>query len=106
MRPFIDFVQDARSAVEFVEKNRKCVVLRSLTKIFAIPGLRIGCLVAHPEAAAKLRAAIEPWSVNVVADRVTRACLEIANEFIRETRDFVTAEGSRHRSRTACARQP
>ena len=92
---FIDFVQDTRSCVEFAKRNRKVIVLRSLTKIFAIPGLRVGCLVAHPEAAAKLRSAIEPWSVNVVADRVTRACLEIADEFIRETRGFISVERSR-----------
>jgi threonine-phosphate decarboxylase len=92
---FIDFVQDAGSAVEFVEKNRKAIVLRSLTKIFALPGLRVGCVLGHPDAIGKLRDAIEPWSVNVIADRVTRACLEIADGFIRVTRDFVSAERSR-----------
>jgi threonine-phosphate decarboxylase len=92
---FIDFVQDARSAVEFVEKNRKCVVLRSLTKIFAIPGVRVGCVVGHPDAIGKLRDAIEPWSVNAVADHVTRACLEVADGFVRETREFVSVEVAR-----------
>jgi threonine-phosphate decarboxylase len=41
---FIDFVQGARSGVEFVEKNRKIIVLRSLTKIFAIPGCGLDAL--------------------------------------------------------------
>jgi threonine-phosphate decarboxylase len=92
---FIDFVQDARSVVEFVEKNRKVIVLRSLTKIFAIPGLRVGCLVGDPDVVRRLRNAIEPWSVNVIADHVTRSCLEVAEGFVRETRDFVSAERSR-----------
>jgi threonine-phosphate decarboxylase len=92
---FIDFVQDARSGVEFVEKNRKVIVLRSLTKIFAIPGLRLGCVVGHPDAVGKLRDAIEPWSVNAVADHVTRACLEVADGFISETREFVSVEVTR-----------
>src|SRR5258708_9505882 len=65
---FIDFVQGARSGVEFVEKNHKVIVLRSLTKIFALPGLRVGCIVGHPNAIGKLREAIEPWSVNDIAD--------------------------------------
>lgn len=89
---FIDFIQGARSAIEFVEKNRKCIVLRSLTKIFALPGLRVGCVVGHPDAIGKLRDAIEPWSVNAVADRVTRACLQVAEGFVRETRNFVSLE--------------
>jgi len=92
---FIDFVLDARSSVAFVEKNRKCVVLRSLTKIFALPGLRVGCVVGHPDAIGKLREAIEPWSVNAVADHVTRACVDVAEGFVRETREFVSAEVAR-----------
>jgi threonine-phosphate decarboxylase len=92
---FIDFVQGARSGVEFVEKNHKVIVLRSLTKIFAIPGLRVGCAVGHPDAIGKLRDAIEPWSVNAVADRVTLACLDVAEEFVQETKDFVAVEVTR-----------
>jgi threonine-phosphate decarboxylase len=92
---FIDFVQGARSGVEFVEKNRKVIVLRSLTKIFALPGLRVGCVLGHPDAIGKLCDAIEPWSVNAVADHVTRACLDVADEFVRETREFVSFEVAR-----------
>jgi len=92
---FIDFVQGARSGVEFVEKNRKVIVLRSLTKIFALPGLRVGCVVGHPDAIGKLREAIEPWSVNAVADHVTRACVDVADGFVRETREFVSVEVAR-----------
>jgi threonine-phosphate decarboxylase len=92
---FIDFVQNARSSVAFAEKNRKVIVLRSLTKIFAIPGLRVGCVVGHPDAIGKLRDAIEPWSVNAVADHVTRACLDVADGFVRETREFVSVEVAR-----------
>ncbi len=92
---FIDFVQDARSSVVFAEKNRKFIVLRSLTKIFALPGLRVGCVVGHPDAIGKLRDAIEPWSVNAVADHVTRACVDVADGFVRETREFVSVEVAR-----------
>src|ERR1700730_7111337 len=87
---FIDFVQGARSGVELVEKNRKVIVLRSLTKIFALPGLRVGCVVGHPDAIGKLREVIEPWSVNAVAEHVTRACLDVADGFVCETCEFVS----------------
>jgi threonine-phosphate decarboxylase len=92
---FIDFVEGARSGVEFVEKNCKVIVLRSLTKIFALPGLRVGCVVGHPDAIGQLRDAIEPWSVNAVADHVTRACLDVADGFVRETREFVSVQVAR-----------
>jgi threonine-phosphate decarboxylase len=92
---FIDFVQDARSSLAFTKENRKCIVLRSLTKIFALPGLRVGCVVGHPDVIGKLREAIEPWSVNAVADHVTRACLDVADRFVHETREFVSVEVGR-----------
>lgn len=92
---FIDFARDPGSAVAFAKTNRKALVLRSLTKIFALPGLRAGCVIGHPDALGKLRAAIEPWSVNAVAERVTRACLDVADLFIKETREVVFIEMDR-----------
>jgi histidinol-phosphate/aromatic aminotransferase/cobyric acid decarboxylase-like protein len=39
-------------------------VLRSLTKLFALPGLRLGYLVATPPVAAAVRACLPPWNVS------------------------------------------
>jgi histidinol-phosphate/aromatic aminotransferase/cobyric acid decarboxylase-like protein/adenosyl cobinamide kinase/adenosyl cobinamide phosphate guanylyltransferase len=43
------------------------IVVRSLTKSLAIPGLRAGYAVAAPALAARLRAVRQPWSVNALA---------------------------------------
>lgn len=48
-----------------------CIVLRSLSKIYSIPGLRIGFLAGHPDAAARFRAHLPPWSVNSLAQAAT-----------------------------------
>ncbi len=40
------------------------VVVRSLTKPWALAGIRAGCLLAPPEIVAAARAARQPWSVN------------------------------------------
>lgn len=40
----------------------RVVVVRSLTKVLAIPGVRAGFLVAAPDLAAELRSLIDPWS--------------------------------------------
>ncbi|HEV7772277.1 MAG TPA: bifunctional adenosylcobinamide kinase/adenosylcobinamide-phosphate guanylyltransferase [Conexibacter sp.] len=43
------------------------IVVRSLTKALAIPGLRAGYAVAPPALAARLRAVRPPWSANALA---------------------------------------
>lgn len=43
------------------------ILLHSLTKRFAIPGLRLGYLTATPSLVSKLRAHRMPWSVNALA---------------------------------------
>jgi histidinol-phosphate/aromatic aminotransferase/cobyric acid decarboxylase-like protein/adenosyl cobinamide kinase/adenosyl cobinamide phosphate guanylyltransferase len=43
------------------------VVVRSLTKVLAVPGLRVGYAVASAPLADRLRAARPPWSANALA---------------------------------------
>ena len=43
------------------------IVVKSLTKFFALPGLRLGMACAHPATAEAIRAAALPWSVNAFA---------------------------------------
>ncbi len=89
---FIEFADDPRSVCSLIGSNPKLLVLRSLTKIFAIPGLRLGYLLGPRDVARKLREAIEPWSVNAVAEHVALACLEVAEPFIAQTRAFIAEE--------------
>ena len=59
---FVDFVPEA-SVADAV--NEHLLVARSFTKFFAIPGLRLGCLICPDPAPVQ---ALQPsWSVNAVA---------------------------------------
>jgi histidinol-phosphate/aromatic aminotransferase/cobyric acid decarboxylase-like protein/adenosyl cobinamide kinase/adenosyl cobinamide phosphate guanylyltransferase len=49
------------------ERLDDVVVVRSLTKALAVPGLRAGYAVAAPRLAARLRAVRPPWSANALA---------------------------------------
>jgi threonine-phosphate decarboxylase len=96
---FIDFAGEEHSAIRLAIENPRVIVLRSLTKIFAIAGLRLGYLVAGRDVARRLREGCEPWSVNVVAERVAAACLDVAEDFVARSRALITAERA-HLSRS------
>ena len=96
---FIDFADRRESAITLMrtvpERRRKgLVVIGSLTKIFAIPGLRVGFLAGPSRVIEELRNYLEPWSLNIVAERVALACLERAEEFTRHTREWLAIERS------------
>lgn len=62
---FIDFLEE-KSAIEFINKYH-IFILRSLTKFYALPGLRLGYGLAKKEIIDNLKSNIEPWSVNSLA---------------------------------------
>jgi threonine-phosphate decarboxylase len=71
---FIDFAE-RESVKQLIRDNPYLIVLRSLTKYYALPGLRLGYLLAHSRRVAQLAAYLEPWSVNGPAQKVALACL-------------------------------
>ena len=89
---FIDFAADPRSMIRMIPHAPNVIVLRSMTKIFAIPGLRLGFVVAAPPSIARLQAVLEPWSVNAVAERVGIACVCVADGYIATTRELIAHE--------------
>jgi threonine-phosphate decarboxylase len=89
---YIDFAESGASIADRVAAHPDLIVFRSLTKTFAIPGLRLGAVVAAEGTIARLRDAMEPWSVNAIADAVGQACLENAEDYLARTRAVVAAE--------------
>ena len=75
---FIDFVE-GESVKHLIGDNPYVIILRSLTKYYALPGLRLGYLLAHPRTVAQFAAYLEPWSVNGPAQKVALACLADPN---------------------------
>lgn len=63
---FMDFCEDA-SAKRFVVQGDNAIVLRSMTKFFGIPGLRLGYAICNSTLAERLDAMGGPWSVNNLA---------------------------------------
>jgi threonine-phosphate decarboxylase len=64
---FIEFTDTLRSSIRSTLRFPNLVVFRSLTKVFAIPGLRLGYIAAGRKIIEKLQALKIPWSVNAFA---------------------------------------
>ncbi|MDA8155752.1 MAG: threonine-phosphate decarboxylase CobD [Actinomycetota bacterium] len=71
---FADFCPGCSALLE-TARNPYLIVLRSLTKFYALAGLRIGFAACHPALKKKLLAFKEPWTVNVVAQAAAIASL-------------------------------
>ena len=67
---FIDFSSTQNSAWNLVKKKTNLVLIRSLTKFYSIPGLRVGYGVLHPEKIRHIAPRQYPWSVNALAQTV------------------------------------
>ncbi len=76
------------------------VVARSLTKLFGLPGVRMGFAVGAGGALDRLTTARRAWSMSAAAAAIGRHCYR-ADEFVAETRDRVAHERERMRERLA-----
>ncbi|WP_135301930.1 threonine-phosphate decarboxylase CobD [Haloarcula amylovorans] len=74
------------------------VVARSLTKLFGLPGIRMGYAVASGDALDWLTTARRAWSMSEPAAALGEHCYQ-QDEFVAETRDRVETERDRLRDR-------
>ena len=72
---YINFVESAWASVALL-KSGHLVLLRSMTKDYALAGLRLGYLLAPAEVIEVLSKVQPPWSVNAVAQEAGLAALE------------------------------
>jgi len=63
---FIDYLP-AESLTSVAARTENLIVLRSLTKFYGMPALRIGYAVATPEVSSAIRAQIPSWPVTTLA---------------------------------------
>ncbi len=72
---FVSFVEDAWPSLELLH-HPNLVLLRSMTKDYALAGLRLGYAVAPTEVIAVLRRVCPPWNVNAAALSAGEAALK------------------------------
>ena len=90
---FLDFLPDAESysLLRQAATQERLLVVRSLTKFFALPGLRLGFAVAPPSLVREINAAKDVWNVNVLAQKAGVAALA-DTAYQEESRRLVAVE--------------
>jgi len=74
---FADFTPSISRMFLFALPN--VITIISLTKFFALPGLRIGLAIARKPLARKIENFLPPWSVNFLAQKIAAAALNDQN---------------------------
>ena len=72
---FVEFCEE-KSVIRRAVSDDSLLVLRSFTKFYGIPGLRIGYAVGTEKRLQAIRNRLPPWSVNTLAQEAAWACLQ------------------------------
>ena len=95
---FLPLVPDGedQSLIPLVEEYTNLVVIRSLTKLYGIAGLRLGYAVAQPDRLARWASWRDPWPVNGIALYVGEKLLRNASRhqaWCRKVQRWTAVEG-------------
>ncbi|MCK4262078.1 threonine-phosphate decarboxylase [bacterium] len=92
---FIDFLlnEEEQTLIREATKYPNLIVLRSFTKLFALPGLRVGYAIAQRKVVKELLLHQEPWSVNHLGQMAAIEAFR-DRQHIRRTKKFVNKEGN------------
>jgi threonine-phosphate decarboxylase len=92
---YLPFVPQGRRQSLITDLPDNCIVLQSLSKIFRIPGLRIGFLVASEPLVDKFRPWLLPWSVNGLAQTAVAFLMQHEQEvaqYVDRSCEYVRSE--------------
>jgi len=94
---FIDFAESC-SAKHLLPVADSGLILRSMTKFFGFPGMRLGYSIASPAVTSRLKRFLPPWSVGVIPQAAAIAavadsehCLRTVEIVARERLGLATA---------------
>ena len=90
---FIDFLPNSQqiTILPKLADYKNLIIVRSMTKFYAIPGLRLGYAISQPEIISRLQAKQVTWSVNQMALVAGEICLD-EMEYEAKTISFITEQ--------------
>lgn len=80
---FMDWTDESESVVSLVNTYPNLIVVRSMTKMYALAGIRLGYVIGQN--AEKLRNYLPHWNVSAIANEIGCLCLH-DKDFVMESR--------------------
>ena len=79
---FIWFAPEAGTAIPLLREYKNLLVIRSMTKCYAIPGLRLGYLLGDEQLVERIARFAFPWSVNALAIEAGKFLLQCGDSML------------------------
>ncbi len=92
---FIEFLDEPEryEMKSRLEEFPNLFLVKAFTKIFAMPGLRLGYgMSSNAELLKKIRSTLQPWNVSGPAQAAGAAALADCGKYLEETRKYLSAE--------------
>ncbi|WP_458412641.1 threonine-phosphate decarboxylase CobD [Schinkia sp. CFF1] len=84
---FYDFCKQPIAMTSYIKHYPNLIILRSLTKMYSIPGLRLGYIAANEKMIEQIAESQPPWSVNGLA--------QVIGEIVLKNQQFVEMTNSK-----------
>lgn len=91
---FMDFSNETGSLFLVKSEEYSVFILKSLTKFYALPGLRIGYGVGSPSIIKRMERFKEPWTINALGLIAVTAVYD-ETDYVNETKTYINQERQR-----------
>ncbi|HCI73189.1 MAG TPA: threonine-phosphate decarboxylase [Lachnospiraceae bacterium] len=91
---FLEMTSDPsrHTLMGYIADNPNLLILRSFTKTYAMPGVRLGyCITNNRQMTDRIRDSIQPWPVSIPAQMAGEAALE-EEDYLKEARELIQKE--------------
>ncbi len=88
---FLHLSDAGQSAAGFLKKAKKLIIINAYTKLFSLPGVRVGYAISDGCNIDRLRQFLPEWNMSVFAQRAGKACAEyiLDTDFVQKTKKLV-----------------
>ena len=90
---FLDFLPDYNNITmsNEIKKNKYLIILKTLTKFYSIPGLRLGLIAGNEELLKRLKNFQYPWAINCFSQLIGNDILQ-DKKYINNTIEYIVNE--------------